>query len=190
MLDLFWLLVAVLNLVAIHRIITKAGYSGWWILLPIAPLASMLIGLAATAHAVRTGSVSHLLHTLAGWYVTTGLIFLVDWIFFLVFAFSEWPVLGELRDLSRRPPGGSLYPYGVGFPAPTGPPPFTAPWASSPPGQPGGGPMTSDPRRVLGPVPPVPAYQSSASPASACPNCGRANEEASRFCGQCGTSLP
>jgi hypothetical protein len=114
---------AVLNLVAIHRIITKAGYSGWWLLLPIAPFVSMLIGFVAAANAASTGSFSHIIDTLAGWWAVTALIFFVDWIFFLVFAFSEWPVLGQLRDLSRRPPVGGPNLYGMRLPSPPRQPP-------------------------------------------------------------------
>jgi hypothetical protein len=106
-----------------YKIITKAGYSGWWILLPIAPLVSLMVGSVATASAARTGSLSHLLHTLAGWYVITVLLVFIDWIFFLIFAFSEWPVLGQLRDLSRRPPVGGPNPYGMRLPTPPRQPP-------------------------------------------------------------------
>jgi hypothetical protein len=80
-LGILWLPVAVLNLAAMYKIITKAGYSGWWILLPIAPLVSLMVGSVATASAARTGSLSHLLHTLAGWYVITVLLVFIDWIF-------------------------------------------------------------------------------------------------------------
>lgn len=46
-------------IVAGIKIITNAGYSGWWLLVTFVPL--------------------------------------VGWVFFFVFAFSDWPVLRELR---------------------------------------------------------------------------------------------
>ncbi len=43
--------VAVLNLIATVKIITKAGYSGWWILAPVAPVvltfATLVFGASA-----------------------------------------------------------------------------------------------------------------------------------------------
>lgn len=50
----------VLAIVATVKIVTKAGYSGWWVLI--------------------------------------GLIPLVNIVFYFIFAFSRWPILGELEE--------------------------------------------------------------------------------------------
>jgi uncharacterized membrane protein YhaH (DUF805 family) len=50
----------VLAIVATVKIVTKAGYSGWWVLI--------------------------------------GLIPLVNIVFYFIFAFSKWPILGELEE--------------------------------------------------------------------------------------------
>jgi hypothetical protein len=54
-----YLAIAVLGIVATVKIVTKAGYSGWYVLLWLVPI--------------------------------------VGFVFFLVFAFSDWPVLQRLR---------------------------------------------------------------------------------------------
>jgi len=92
---------AVLNLVATVRIITKAGYSSWWILVPLSPIVMAIITFTVFVNEVRTsltGSVS----SFDAWSITGLLILdflcgLFAWVFFLVFAFAEWPIQRQLR---------------------------------------------------------------------------------------------
>lgn len=60
----FWLLFVI----AYVKIISKAGYSGWWILVMLIPLVNVIM--------------------------------------LLVFAFKEWPIQREVRELRGRPGGG------------------------------------------------------------------------------------
>lgn len=48
---LIFLALLVLNVVATFKIITKAGYSGWWMVIPLAPL---LIYMTALAYSVAS----------------------------------------------------------------------------------------------------------------------------------------
>ena len=103
-----YLAIFVVMIVAYVKIISKAGYSGWWVLIGIVPF--------------------------------------VNIVFFLVFAFSEWPVLKEVRLLRQQAAGGSPYgrPGGYGTAAGGGPSPYAA--APIPAGPWGGGPSGPEPQ--------------------------------------------
>ncbi len=75
-----WLALIVLFIVATVRVLQKAGYSGWWVLL--------------------------------------GLIPLVNIVMYLVFAFSDWPVLRRARAAGNASGSAGLPPP----PAPTSTP--------------------------------------------------------------------
>jgi hypothetical protein len=83
----------VLMVVAWVKVVTKAGYSGWWVLV--------------------------------------GLIPCVGFIMFLVFAFSRWPVLDQVRTAPTAYPGYGPGP--TGYVPPTGPAPYIPPAAPPPP---------------------------------------------------------
>jgi hypothetical protein len=90
-----YLAILVVMIVAYVKIITKAGYSGWWILIALVPL--------------------------------------VNVVFFLIFAFSTWPVQKEVHLLRQQAYGGGPRhgaPGGVA-PLPIAP---TGPWGSRTPG--------------------------------------------------------
>jgi hypothetical protein len=115
-----------LNVVAVYKIITKAGYSGNWILLFLAPFVAYLIGLVVLFHDIRSGS----FHAarFADWFGLAGLLLFIEYIFFLVFAFSEWPALRQ-----RRQGGQSYGPgYRYGGPGPVPPSPGMRPGVSRP----------------------------------------------------------
>jgi hypothetical protein len=119
-----------LNVAAVYKIITKAGYSGYWILLVVAPFVAYLIGIVVLANEVRSRDFH--VGSFAGWLGLAGLLAFVEYIFFLVFAFSDWPAL---RQRGQAHPPGYGYGYGRAGPRPpsgTGPgmPP---PLAGSPP---------------------------------------------------------
>jgi hypothetical protein len=116
------LFILILNYWAATRIIRQAGYSSAWIVVPLAPLvitvASMVVAykdLNALVRGVPIGffganglSVLWRLDELSG---------LVVWLFFLIFAFSKWPVLNRPmapKDSGQRrqPPSAPL--KGVG----------------------------------------------------------------------------
>ena len=85
---LVYLAVAVISIIAAVKVVTKAGYSGWWVLIGLVPI--------------------------------------VGFVMALVFAFSDWPVLRELRALRAELPRSSGgWPPGyrgtAGFPGGPGP---------------------------------------------------------------------
>src|SRR2546421_6788687 len=81
---IIYLAFLVLGFVAGWKVLTKAGYSGWWVFITLVPLVGVIM--------------------------------------FFVFAFSDWPILREVRRLrsSTTPPQQG---QGWGVP-PIPPPPF------------------------------------------------------------------
>ena len=127
----------ILNYWAATRIIRQAGYSSAWIVVPFAPLvitvAVMVIAhndLVALVHGVPIGFFGA--NGLSALWRLDELSGLVFWLFFLIFAFSKWPVSNRTmapRDSGQRrqPPSAPL--NGVGAdrsttarPNPTNPP--------------------------------------------------------------------
>jgi hypothetical protein len=124
-----YLAIVVVSIIAAVRIVSKAGYSGWWVLITIVPI--------------------------------------VNFVMLLVFAFSEWPVLREVKMLraqaSTSPGYGSPPGYGVGG-GPGG-----NPW--SPSGlRSSGGAASATPSVTNAPLPPfsavVPGAAAGGSPAN------------------------
>lgn len=113
----------ILNLVAIYKIITKAGYSGKWIAVVVAPFIAELIGFGVAAHDVHSGKFHA--GNFALWFALAALLGFVEYILFLVFAFSNWPALR---------PRGYGYQAGYGYGGPRFPPPFGAGPRGRPPG--------------------------------------------------------
>lgn len=169
--------VGLLYLIATGKIITKAGYSGWWILVPLTPIALWLITLVALASATYSpfNSVTSAYFNASGYaalFVFDGIAALLPWVFFLIFAFSDWPVHQRLREQSLH----------------LGPTAVTAvPQALSPP-------LQSAPR-----VAPAPTPSSQATPdysdlhqTSATRTCRLCDEPApieAEFCGACGAPV-
>jgi hypothetical protein len=138
---LLWIGFVVLTLVAWVKIITKAGYSGWWLLVPVSAgvlwLAAIAIGVGSLITSLRSaGSVtSENGIALPGRLDSTGLgvagvlaiiaaiLWVVSWILFFVFAFSDWPALGRPVRGPASPGGRSGDPLPF-FPSPG---PGTAP---------------------------------------------------------------
>jgi hypothetical protein len=118
-LPVFYLAFLVLTIVAYVKIVSKAGYSAWWVLIALVPL--------------------------------------VNVIFFLIFAFSDWPVLQRLRATEQS--------HGYGFGGPPGPGPagYDPPAGWDPPAgygsPPYGGPGAPA-------APPVPGYLASTAAAA------------------------
>ena len=91
------------------RIITQAGYSSMWILLPLAPLVFTIICyviLWNDLHEIFFGSsfgFGGINNASLFWHLDEFSI-LLNWIFYLVFAFSRWPVNGAPRSSSAAAP--------------------------------------------------------------------------------------
>lgn len=102
-----------LNYWATMRIIAQAGYSPLWILLPLAPLVLTTICYLifwADVHEVFFGGGFGVgfgidSHVTFIWHVDE-LSIVLSWLFFIIFAFSRWPVSGErhTRDAGGLPP--------------------------------------------------------------------------------------
>jgi hypothetical protein len=94
-----------LNFFAVAKIITKAGYSPRWIWVPLTPVCLWFFTLILLAVDVRTivlgrdatVSLPVSLGNFALLQVVDVLSVIVTWVFFLIFAFSTWPV-----SLARR----------------------------------------------------------------------------------------
>jgi hypothetical protein len=89
----------VLNFVAVSKIITKAGYSSKWIVVPLTSLGLWVVTFILLVVDVRTevigGSTLSVPVTLSSFKLLEGLDLVsvvVTWVFFLIFAFSDWPV--------------------------------------------------------------------------------------------------
>ena len=98
-------------IVAYVQIITKAGYSPWWILLPLAMPVMYIVTFAVLANdsfgqAFGSSSVTTLTNDFQFLGTIDLLVGIANFVMFLVFAFSEWPVMREAR--SRRPPTGGM----------------------------------------------------------------------------------
>ena len=82
----------VLDTVAVHKIITKAGYSGAWILAPLSVVFLSIVTAGVAVHAARSFSS-------ASWGTAGALVkldwadVLFNWVLFLIFAFAQWPAL-------------------------------------------------------------------------------------------------
>jgi hypothetical protein len=97
--------------VAYIQIITKAGYSPWWILLPLAMPVMYFVTFAVLVHDAShqpfgSSGVTTLTNDFGFLGAIDLLVALANFVMFLVFAFSEWPVTREAR--SRRPPAGGM----------------------------------------------------------------------------------
>jgi hypothetical protein len=96
---------------ATMRIITQAGYSSLWILLPLAPLILTIICyviLWNDLHEIYFGGsfgFGGTGNTSLFWHLDEFSI-LLNWIFYLIFAFSRWPAIGTSRasDAAPLPP--------------------------------------------------------------------------------------
>jgi len=98
---LFFLALLALDFFAVAKIITKAGYSSMWILVPLAPVLLWFVTFLFLAFDVRhlvvggaTLSVPVSLSNLRILQILDLLSVFVTWVFFLIFAFSSWPTSG------------------------------------------------------------------------------------------------
>jgi len=173
--------VVALMYLATGRIITQAGYSALWILLPIAPLVFTTICFFIFWHDLNTiifgGSIGFIgISTVGLFWHLDQISFLANFAFFIVFAFIRWPVSGGQHSPDTDGPRQQGF-IGRG------------------PSAPSSGPMTpSDPVNVVrsmpaspgGPGPrPIPG-DGPAVVASAPP----AKRPVGKSCAWCGEALP
>jgi hypothetical protein len=94
-----WVGLALLNLLAWIKIITKAGYSALWILFPVSAVLLWILTLIISLTSVAYAIASPLDFNSAGLKAAgvlalfSAILFFASWILFLLFAFSDWPVL-------------------------------------------------------------------------------------------------
>jgi hypothetical protein len=125
-----YLAIVVVSIIAAVRIVSKAGYSGWWVLITIVPI--------------------------------------VNFVMLLVFAFSEWPVLREVKMLRAQASSWPGYGNPPGYDLRGGP--GGSPW--TPGGLPssGGGAASATPSLTDAPLPPfsavVPGAAAGGAPAN------------------------
>jgi hypothetical protein len=128
------LLILAVNFVAVSKIITKAGYSSKWIVVPLAPVvlwvATFILLVVEVRHVVAFGTSVAQPVSLSSYRVLEVLDVLsvvATWVFFLIFAFSAWPVGQTRRGAGEFSPGR---------------PPYVA-TGSAPQGQPSRGPVVA-----------------------------------------------
>lgn len=98
--------------VAIAVIISKAGYSAWWVLVPLSLPISAIVAYALLDASAQTGTLTFnrlFEGTLAYSLITLFLSFL-NWAFLIAFAFSSWPALEQPRP-RRLGPASPNDPY-------------------------------------------------------------------------------
>jgi hypothetical protein len=123
------LVILAVNFIAVSKIITKAGYSSRWIIVPLAPVvlwvATFILLVVEVRHVVAYGTTVSLPVSLSSYRVLEILDVLsvvVTWIFFLIFAFSDWPVSRTRYNAAAFVPPGRPPNVAAGF-SPQGPPP-------------------------------------------------------------------
>jgi hypothetical protein len=97
------LLLIVVTVVGAIQIITKAGYSPWWILMPLSLPVLWIISIVIAFSGI-SGIGTYGFFNLQGvtdeakvWAVLTFLDLLANYALFVVFAFSDWPVMQAAR---------------------------------------------------------------------------------------------
>jgi hypothetical protein len=115
----------VLAIVGYIQIITKAGYSPWWILLPLSIPVLWLIAVFTTFSGISEVG-TYGFFNLQGiateakvWSVVAFLDVLANFAMFLVFAFSDWPVMQAARS-RHTPRSGGAPGSPLRFPGPGG----------------------------------------------------------------------
>lgn len=120
---IIFVILTILTTVGWIQIITKAGYSPWWVLLPLSIPVLWLIStylLFDAFSGIGTYSAFNL-QTMADGEETIAVFIFIDvilnFIMFLVFAFSDWPVMQAARS-GRSYPSGPSGIRGRGSPGP------------------------------------------------------------------------
>jgi hypothetical protein len=189
-----------LNYWATMRIITQAGYSAVWIVLPIAPLVLTIICYVIfwnDIHEIFFGSsfgFGGINNVSIFWHLDEIGIFL-NWLFYIVFAFSRWPVSGTRHspdvDVPQPPPS-----LGANLSSAAGPAsPSPLPGARVMPAS-RGGPVAGPANVASAPASKPPSAQFCAWCGEALPgnralfhDCGP-KDRPETFCKNCGVAFP
>jgi hypothetical protein len=114
-----WLGCGVLTVFATAKIISKAGYSVLWILVPLAPVFVTIVSWVVEYTDFRS-----VIHGGTFDFTSLGVVFYLDilsmfvaWLFFIIFAFSSWPAL-QARRQEPAPVSGPPTRSRPGVPAP------------------------------------------------------------------------
>ncbi len=102
LLTVLFVVLFLLSPLAWYQVITKAGYSGWWVLVDAVPQTCMVIFWVLERNDIDTFTVNNL-SNLKFWFWASVLGWLAAWVMFIVFSFLAWPALeGPVRrDTSR-----------------------------------------------------------------------------------------
>lgn len=181
-----YLAVGILNFAATFKIITKAGYSGWWIILPLASLIAIAIAAGVVAHEAvtplsTTSSVSSDLTAALAYWIVAGVVLFANWLFFIVFAFSDWPIRRQLRQAGAVLPATSYTAARGGLTAAHMPTPTMVPVATAASAR----PVSSTPVWTS----PAATATATARTGSLCPSCFEPIRSGASFCGSCGRRL-
>lgn len=95
------LVLFLLSPLAWYQIITKAGYSGWWVLVDLIPQTSMTI-LWFLQRSEIDGVTFNSYSTLDFWFWVSVISWLVGWALFVVFSFLAWPALEPPARTTRQ----------------------------------------------------------------------------------------
>ena len=189
-----------LNYWATMRIITQAGYSVVWIVLPIAPLVLTIICYVIfwnDIHGIVFGNsfgFGGVNNVSLFWHLDEISIFL-NWLFYIVFAFSRWPVSGTRHspdvDVPQPPPS-----LGANLSSAAGPAsPSPLPGARVMPAS-RGGPVAGPANVASAPASKPPSAQFCAWCGEALPgnralfhDCGP-KDRPETFCKNCGVAFP
>lgn len=111
------LCLVILNIYAVVRIIAQAGYSRWWILVPFTPFFLWIISIYVMGH--DTLDLLNSGFVVVPNFSSIKVLFILDllsvfasWLFFIVFAFSTWPVSQSNNQFNRseQAPGRAFEP--------------------------------------------------------------------------------
>ena len=170
----------VLDIIAVVKIITKAGYSGAWILVVFAPILVWAITSAVVYNNYDSTPYYGTFDAASfAWaWIADGIAYLVPWVFFLVFAFSDWPINKRLRALSSAGANPPRLPF------PQYPPQSTQAGVMTSPA-----PQSDTVERFSAQAPTGDGHAVATSSVQFCRSCGSAMAQESAFCGACGTPL-
>ena len=181
------LVLIVLYFVALISIITKAGYSGAWVLIIFVPVIAWVVTSLVVYEQTRNSYYSTFDANTYVWaWIVDAAAYLIPVIFFFVFAFSQWPVQKKLRALQSA---GVVMATVSHAPASTAHAPTPAPAAHALLAQPHI-PPPSAPATTVAEAASRPATMQAEPPSTRfCIHCGARNSAGAEFCGSCGNKV-
>jgi hypothetical protein len=180
------LILIILYFVALISIITKAGYSGAWVLITFVPVVAWVITSLVVYDQTKNSYYSTFDWNAYVWAWTVDAIaYLVPVVLFFIFAFSEWPVQKKLRALQGA---GVVMAPAVPRPASMATMPSLHSMPAQPP-TPAASPAVSSTASAPARGTTMQATPPATSVAQFCIHCGGRNSADAEYCGTCGTRL-